>query len=354
VLTAAHCVLDAGVVTNPADIEVVLGINNLSDGPTTGSDGQRIAVVEIIPHPAYDESTSDSDLALLRLASPAVLGVKVGSVGLVGPEDGALVAPDTPATVTGWGVTSEDGGAASDALLEVEVPLVSNETCNAPSSYNGEITDNMICAGEAAGGKDSCQGDSGGPLVVSNGSGGWLQVGVVSWGNGCAQPDYYGVYTRVSSFKSWILLQLDDEPGTFEPTAFVYLPLLLRNVVESGPDDCLPVGESDNISDALSVSSGQTVCGQVSDADRDDVYKIYLTTGQQLTVSMSGSGGDADLYLYPPGSTNVNIDPWTDISVNDGNDEYIQRTIGETGFWYVDVYSFSGTTEYSVTVSATP
>jgi hypothetical protein len=348
VLTAAHCVVQNGSVTNPANIEVVLGVNNLDDGPSSGSSGQRIDVIQIIPHPAYDEATSDSDVALLRLATPAALApTAVGTISLVGPGDGSLVVPGTMATVTGWGATSE-GGAGSNALLEVAVPLVSNATCNAPSSYNGAVTENMLCAGLADGGKDSCQGDSGGPLIVPNGSS-WLQAGVVSWGFGCARPGLYGVYARVSQFKGWI----DGKLETGSNPTNLYLPLLQMSGSSSGVPLCTPdpPGESENVDDALVVCGGQTVGGRVSASDSDDVYKITLQAGQQLTISMSGVGGDADLYLYPPGTADVTSDPAHMASTDLDNSEYIQITVPSGGVWYVDVYSFSGTTDYSVAVS---
>jgi secreted trypsin-like serine protease len=62
----------------------------------------------------------------------------------------------------------------------------------------------MLCAGAPEGGKDACQGDSGGPLVVPDGASGWLQAGVVSWGNLCALPAWPGVYTRVANFTGWV------------------------------------------------------------------------------------------------------------------------------------------------------
>jgi hypothetical protein len=85
----------------------------------------------------------------------------------------------------------------------VSVPIVSNATCNSSVAYNGRITANMLCAGYASGGKDSCQGDSGGPLVVPNGAS-WKLAGVVSWGDGCAFANKYGVYVRLVNFVTWV------------------------------------------------------------------------------------------------------------------------------------------------------
>jgi uncharacterized repeat protein (TIGR01451 family) len=191
VLTAAHC-------TNPfsaQDLTVILGRHNLSS-----SEGEEIAVIDIVQHPDFAPFTLDSDIALLRLATPS----SQTPVGVTGLEDAALFASGITATITGWGALSQ-GGSSPDALHQVSVPIVSNATCNAPQSYNGQVTGNMLCAGFAQGGKDACQGDSGGPLMVANAQqNGWLVAGVVSWGDGCALPNKYGVYTRVAEFKRWM------------------------------------------------------------------------------------------------------------------------------------------------------
>lgn len=62
----------------------------------------------------------------------------------------------------------------------------------------------MLCAGYKEGGKDSCSGDSGGPLSIVNDDDIRTLIGVVSWGGGCAQPKYVGVYARVTSVRTWI------------------------------------------------------------------------------------------------------------------------------------------------------
>ena len=198
VVTAAHCmggllgvpVLDdllALVLTSP--VYVLLGTNHLSSG------GESIEATEIFVHPEYD---GDHDVAILKLASPSQLGVPLAYAH---PGDEALYAPGTLATVTGWGATS-DGGSGSDELREVQVPVLSDAECAA--AY-GTSTDGPteVCAGYPQGGKDSCQGDSGGPFIVPDGAG-WLLVGIVSWGQGCAQPNAPGVYSEVAALAAFI------------------------------------------------------------------------------------------------------------------------------------------------------
>ena len=98
-------------------------------------------------------------------------------------------------------------------LSYVQVPIVTPAECK--RSYgldedgNDIITRNMICAGyPGIGGKDACQGDSGGPLVCDEG-GFAVVVGVVSWGKGCASPNYPGVYARISPVLNWILSHME-------------------------------------------------------------------------------------------------------------------------------------------------
>lgn len=190
VLTAAHCVSGS----SPASIDLVLGRIDLRT-----TDGERIAAQQIIVHPDYNPSTFDSDIALIKLASASTQT----PVSL--PTQAVIDAVITGTTVTpiGWGTTQHSGGVSSNpspVLLEVDLPVVSKADCNA--SY-GIITDNMICAGLTAGGKDSCQGDSGGPLVADVGGEDFL-MGATSFGNGCALANFPGVYTRVSKFLEFI------------------------------------------------------------------------------------------------------------------------------------------------------
>lgn len=171
VLTAAHCDVFPGEVA-------IVGRHDLRE-----EDGEAIRVAEVLTHARYDQTPHDYDVALLRLerptdAEPVMLAASVPVVPLV--------------TAIGWGTTCS-GCPTSPVLREVSVPLLDDGYCAARSVH---FTGRMLCAGYPAGGKDSCQGDSGGPLLAWV-SGQWLQVGLTSYGDGCAEPDRPGYYARV-------------------------------------------------------------------------------------------------------------------------------------------------------------
>ncbi|MDM8523842.1 trypsin-like serine protease [Desulfococcaceae bacterium HSG8] len=225
VITAAHCVKNEWTGRNirADEIDVVLGAYDLKKDA-----GERIGVRRIISHPSYDSWTMDSDIALLELEEE----VSYKPVPIASNDD-FLEGKD--AVTMGWGITRPYGWRYSYELKQVSVPIVSNETCNEAYGQTSDgfdwwfslwfgyedsddITDNMICAGYTEGGKDSCAGDSGGPLVV-NADGEWKLAGITSWGEGCAEPESYGVYTRVSEFADfidkWLLLASPVSCGDF-------------------------------------------------------------------------------------------------------------------------------------------
>jgi hypothetical protein len=210
ILTAAHCTHSL----NPSDYSVYEGTNTIA-GPTR-TPGHKLKVQRVIPHEGYNKKTHENDIALIELANKATSKV----VQLSAPQDGALEKPGTLATVTGWGTLRAliQGGTVdlltnqpvrpgdpkyfTNRLMQVDIPLVDEATCR--GIYGSTIDHRSLCAGLAAGGKDSCQGDSGGPLVTPTAGGGFAQIGVVSFGKHCAMKDGYGVYTRVSAFDDWI------------------------------------------------------------------------------------------------------------------------------------------------------
>ncbi|KAG7233728.1 hypothetical protein INR49_006649 [Caranx melampygus] len=229
VLTAAHCFSS----TSTFDLVVYLGRETQQ---LSNPNEQSRSVTEIIKHPDYNPVTNDNDIALLRLSSTVEFDNFISPVCLA--EDGSTFTAGTTAWVTGWGTIQAGVPLPSpQRLQEVDVPIVSNSQCSDAYASNSEITSNMICAGLLGeGGKDSCQGDSGGPMVVKDGSR-WVQAGVVSFGIGCAEAEFPGVYARVSKYQSWINSQITtNQPGFLSPSgssraasqaAAVLLPILL-------------------------------------------------------------------------------------------------------------------------------
>ena len=193
VLTAGHC-----VASWSASNKIVLGMHDQKDKKGT----ETFKSIKVVAHPLYNRSTLDYDYALIQLNADS----KFRSIDLNRAEISIPEVDTAPVNVwtSGWGTTSEGSYTLPNLLNKVEVPLVTTKACNAATAYNGEITDRMICAGLVAGGKDSCQGDSGGPLFVKQTSGDYMLVGVVSWGEGCARPNKFGVYSKVNVMVDWI------------------------------------------------------------------------------------------------------------------------------------------------------
>lgn len=194
IVTAAHC-----VVNNSADdIVIIAGTNKLGIG------GVRRRVARILLDSSFDLLTKANDVALLQLEQPLVLGGRIRSIPIVSATDeDSLMRPATKMTVVGWGAITE-GGTVVQSLHYVEVPLVERAQCNRPVAYYGRVTDEMICAGDRNGRiKDSCQGDSGGPLTVATSTNPML-AGIVSWGDGCGQPNKVGIYTRAAKYAAWV------------------------------------------------------------------------------------------------------------------------------------------------------
>lgn len=197
VLTAAHCVVDESA----GNLYAFAGEYNKLTYDITAN-----PIDKIIVHPNYDAVSSDNDLALLRLTYPetSIIPLNIITPAVASSLEAGVDDSLADVTVIGWGDTEDPVSPTYPSILrEVNLPYVSNTVCNSSVALNGQVNANMMCAGAAAGGIDSCQGDSGGPLVFQD-AGIWYQAGIVSWGYGCAEPNKYGVYTRVENYIDWI------------------------------------------------------------------------------------------------------------------------------------------------------
>jgi trypsin len=190
VLTAAHCVQGA----NPLNLAVAVGRTQLS----SSTQGVRLKVDSVHIHPDYNKPISLAhDAALLHLVGTVSTNIAT-PIRLAVESDDVWELAGTPLAVIGWGTTSVRKASYPDALQEVDVPVVDDGTCR--TAYKTSLhAPSMVCAG--APNIDSCYGDSGGPLFARN-NGSPIQIGIVSWGNGCAKKRFPGVYSEVNNTES--------------------------------------------------------------------------------------------------------------------------------------------------------
>lgn len=210
VLTAGHC-LFIGVESTPAEPEdIEIGW----DRTLRETGGRAVAVDRIIRNPNEQNARFwyiENDLALLHLAEP----LPGRPIRLAGPQDAALVAPGRLATAIGWGSTSFAIGPYSDELLEVQLPIRSDEECSVRQlvvDYNARL---HVCAGYDTSGEATCQGDSGGPLFVPDGAGYFVQLGAVNFGRGCGgTPFQMSVFAAVGKedLRRWVEETLPPPP----------------------------------------------------------------------------------------------------------------------------------------------
>jgi secreted trypsin-like serine protease len=241
VLTAAHCVTSNGAVVAPNLIDVYVGSGDFSGG-------DRVPVKTIIRHPDFISEYFENDIAMLQLArDPAPefeLSNRAGKIEIISPlNEAEVMSAGTSATILGWGATEKSY--FSRTIHAASIQIVDRAQCNAnivqkrsqelrdelrhiARSFRIEssrlkdvqdailrnagplVSDNMFCAGDptlpvGARVADACQGDSGGPIFVTGHDGHYVQVGIISWGEGCGVPELYGVYTRLAKYTNWIL-----------------------------------------------------------------------------------------------------------------------------------------------------
>ncbi|TXJ86537.1 serine protease [Streptomyces lavendulae] len=190
VVTAAHCM--AG--ETPGGVRVVGGRTKLN-----GTDGTVSEVSKIWVNPDYTDATNGDDVSVLTLST----SMPYKPVSYVSSSQTDVYAAGTTARILGWGTTSENGS-SSNQLRTATVPVVSDASCR--SSYGSDyVQSDMVCAGLSSGGVDTCQGDSGGPLLI-----GGVLAGITSWGEGCAEAGYPGVYTRLATFSDQVTAQVNS------------------------------------------------------------------------------------------------------------------------------------------------
>ncbi|XP_047500656.1 trypsin-1-like [Penaeus chinensis] len=211
VLTAAHCT--DGMT--PEALKVKIGDHDL-----TQKDVSRewvASVRKIIQHDGYDSITMNNDISLVFLTSKLTFTWRVAPLCLT-PYDVTYYKEQV--LVMGWGLTSEgDKESSSPVLLQAKVKVIGMSHCRTLYGFESiDVTGKMICAlGENT---DGCNGDSGGPLVWKDDvTGRYFQVGLTSWGLGCGNPEYPGVYVKLNKYLDWVYANTGDSVfcSTYNP-----------------------------------------------------------------------------------------------------------------------------------------
>jgi len=272
ILTAAHCNFQKEYGVPLSSLYVNVAEHDLD----SAADGVKHEISSFVSHPQYNADLTENDFAVITLVKPIDLGDKALAACLPSSNDPPLT-PGTALTVSGWG-TLEAGGDGPKELHSVNVPFVTNQECGQAYAQYQPITANMMCAGNIEeGGIDSCQGDSGGPLTLKDKN---TIVGVVSWGVGCADAGFPGVYAKVSAQLQWIKSQGvtnacdgDDDttqgPGTTEsptdgdddsttqgPGTTESPPPNVPEPVNPNPQDCNLAWVGDGVCDARNNHAG--------------------------------------------------------------------------------------------------
>lgn len=336
ILTAAHCM--EGVNGESPKMQVRVGAHSLVDGS-----GQTIKVAKAYTNQDYPNLSKD--VAVLKLIEK-ITDKNAKVINLIAPTffDKHIKA-GTSLTVSGWGTLSS-GGSMPEKLMAVDVPYVTHEVCNSAEAYGGQIQATELCAGLAKGGKDSCQGDSGGPLVYTKNNQ-FYQVGVVSWGDGCALENKYGVYGNVAALKTWI-----DSAMAGNETASGM----------AGNN-----GESDNGDNEYGDESFMAFQEVLHYSTDEEALTFVLEVPEGINVvyiSTRGGKGDVDLTAEVLPNDDAEGEYFGDddldfemtetfySSQNMGNDEMIVIEFPQSGEWLVSFSDFSDYSDVELTVFA--
>lgn len=214
---------------------VVPGRDVVRVGGDTISEGTEVGIAESFVHPEYDEDTARNDVQVIRLAKAAPEGSKFVLLS----SESNIPAEFAFIRTAGYGETLGTTETLPGQLLQVDVPVQLIGKCSEWLQNLGiDITfDTHVCAGYDRGGCDSCVGDGGGPMYLFDENDNIVQVGIASFGRGCAMTQSPCGYTRVSSYGQWM-----QEVGAVFTTSThgqnVY------HAVVATPEPLLPTGPS--------------------------------------------------------------------------------------------------------------
>jgi hypothetical protein len=258
VLTAAHCFAHQ----RPGTVYEVVFADKV-DGSTAEFHYAR----EVHVHPAFDPTTHEADLALLRLdEASGTAPVAFAPVGL----DQALVGESV--RMVGFG-QSDPSVAASAGLKKQALSRVSR-------------VDSVLFRSERQTGM-TCEGDSGGPVFLT--TGGHEQIGLTSSGDSACVE--YADNIRIDAYTEFIRGWLDSEagaaPATISSSAICASECVRSEDCPAG-FECAPTSDGHSLctiggpvagelgaSCRIGADCGSSICARTSAADGPDACRCY-------------------------------------------------------------------------------
>lgn len=303
IITAAHCV--SGINANY--LEVAIGVTEQSDVGTTG---QLIDVDSYVVHPGYSSSTINNDIALIKLSSPLTFGTTSQPIAVISSDHEELNDAGQTAYASGWGWTTPGVSSASNHLMGVSVPVITNTAADAQldisSPSHPTLTSNMIATGFSGSTRlGPCHGDSGGPLTVADSEGDVYLIGLVSWGvpycvGGTNSPT---VYTNVLNYESWICSYVCEESASLADVFSGQVEQAVGDHYFLNPEQSLnifPVPATNTITIRYEPVFDVTPGFSLFDVSSRQVLSVENSTSEQPTgeVTVDISTLDDGIYFY--------------------------------------------------------
>ena len=323
VICAAHCTAYAKAVA----------IKRYVNSNTGNPEEEIIEICQTTNHPKYGTAGSAFDMSVYKLCKHSTKTTTADYITLNSSSD--IPQSNNKLTVTGWGALKE-GGPQAVNLQKVVLDYIPNAACNV--NYSGAISQDMMCAGiPQVGGKDACQGDSGGPLIMDGGTAtSHVLLGVVSWGAGCAAPQFPGVYARVSFFKDWL------QTMALEYQAFPSLKFTSNGKAVESAD---PIPKPSTDTSTLNTLTGSATTDSTTNNPPPPESPSTTNTATSTTSTTNTGSTNTNTVTTNTGSTNTNTFTTTTGSSNTNN--------GSTNTNTVTTNTNTATTGTSNTITAT-
>lgn len=194
VLSAAHCTFNQHLIT------VVAGISDVKKMQDAWI-FRNISTMNFVTHKDFNGKTFAHDISLIRLEIPFPLSKKISVISLPSPAMDSQSMVGKKMILSGFGRFQDDNPFLSTYLKSDTFIIADLSVCK-KVFYQNSVSDSQLCV-KAEKTSSPCMGDSGGGLILNENKP--ILVGIVSFGATVCQAGFPVVFTKVSSYLTWII-----------------------------------------------------------------------------------------------------------------------------------------------------